>query len=134
MLIHKRAPSKYHSGELWTNACCSHPRPGEDALAAATRRLDEEMGVRCALAPLFKTHYRAEVSNGCIEDEMVHAFGGTYDGPVRPDPLEATEWKWIGWRELVADRTENPDRYTVWFKHYIDDHGDAIARWLKDLA
>ena len=30
MLIQQRAKSKYHSGGLWTNACCSHPFKGEE--------------------------------------------------------------------------------------------------------
>jgi isopentenyl-diphosphate delta-isomerase len=28
-LLQRRAAAKYHSGGLWTNACCSHPYPGE---------------------------------------------------------------------------------------------------------
>ena len=44
MLMQQRAPGKYHSGGLWTNACCSHPQPGEKTDAAARRRLKEEMG------------------------------------------------------------------------------------------
>jgi isopentenyl-diphosphate delta-isomerase len=44
MLLQQRAFSKYHSGGLWTNTCCSHPRPGEETLQAAERRLFEEMG------------------------------------------------------------------------------------------
>ena len=35
MLLQKRAANKYHSAGLWTNACCSHPRPGSDTLQAA---------------------------------------------------------------------------------------------------
>ena len=35
MLLQKRADSKYHSPGLWTNACCSHPAPGETVLTAA---------------------------------------------------------------------------------------------------
>ena len=35
---------KYHGGLLWTNACCSHPYPGEKVEDAAQRRLQEEMG------------------------------------------------------------------------------------------
>ena len=34
MLLQQRALKKYHSGGLWTNACCSHPRPGETNEAA----------------------------------------------------------------------------------------------------
>ena len=51
MLLQQRALHKYHSGGLWTNACCSHPFPGEEVLAAATRRLQEEMGL---VAPVVK--------------------------------------------------------------------------------
>ena len=46
MLIHRRALSKYHSGGLWTNACCSHPREGETTEESGHRRLMEEMGLR----------------------------------------------------------------------------------------
>jgi isopentenyl-diphosphate delta-isomerase len=44
MLLQQRAINKYHSGGLWTNTCCSHPRPGEEITNAAKRRLLEEMG------------------------------------------------------------------------------------------
>src|SRR5437868_14391149 len=64
LLLQQRAASKYHSGGLWTNTCCSHPRPGEDTFAAAERRLAEEMGFTCPLNLLFTTHYRADVSGG----------------------------------------------------------------------
>ena len=30
MLIQMRNPDKYHSGGLWSNACCSHQRDGEE--------------------------------------------------------------------------------------------------------
>jgi isopentenyl-diphosphate delta-isomerase len=41
LLLQKRAESKYHSGNLWTNTCCSHPRPHENIVAAARSRLME---------------------------------------------------------------------------------------------
>jgi isopentenyl-diphosphate delta-isomerase len=132
MLVHRRNPAKYHSGGLWTNACCSHPRPGEPAADAAARRLAEEMGIRCAVRPLFTAHYRAAVSNGYIEDEVVHAFGGTHDGPVSPDPAEASEWKWIAPSALADDLVRHEDAYTVWFRHYMRAHADTIAAWLRD--
>jgi isopentenyl-diphosphate delta-isomerase len=131
MLIHRRNAEKYHSGGLWTNACCSHPRPDESAVEAAHRRLAEEMGVRCLVEPLFTTQYRAAVSNGYIEDEVVHVFGGTYEGPVAPDPAEVAEWKWMRFEALTDDLAHRPELYTVWLRHYFSEHYDAIAGWMK---
>ena len=131
LLLQQRAAGKYHSGGLWTNTCCSHPRPGEPPAAAAHRRLAEEMGVRCKVKPLFTAHYRAAVSNGYIEDEIVHAFGGTYEGPVAPDPAEVSEWKWMPFTALAEDLTRRPQLYTIWLRHYFRQHYDAIAAWME---
>lgn len=131
MLVHRRNLAKYHSGGLWTNACCSHPRPDEPPAEAAHRRLAEEMGVRCEVKPLFTAHYRAAVSNGYIEDEVVHAFGGTYEGSVVPDPAEVSEWKWMPFSALADDLARQPELYTVWFRHYFREHYDVIAGWME---
>ena len=135
MLLQQRAPGKYHSAGLWTNACCSHPRPDESNAVAVSRRLMEEMGVNCELQPLFTAHYRAAVSNDLIENELVHVFGGTYDvkvdGTVAPDPDEVSDWKWMPFAELLADQADHPERYSVWFRHYLDKHADTIAAWMQ---
>jgi isopentenyl-diphosphate delta-isomerase len=131
LLIQRRSAAKYHSGGLWANACCSHPRPGETPLAAAHRRLPEELGFDCPLTPLFKTHYRAALDNGFIEDEMVHAFGGIYDGAVQPLPAEVSAWRWIGLDALRRDMDARPDAYAVWFRHYLNAEGETIAAWVK---
>jgi isopentenyl-diphosphate delta-isomerase len=133
MLLQQRAAGKYHSEGLWTNACCSHPRPGEPTEKAASRRLLEEMGVDCErLTRLFVAHYRAPVSNGLVEDEVVHVFGGTFEsGTVAPDYDEVSDWKWVGYDELAADIAARPERYSAWFRHYLREHGDAVAGWLQ---
>ena len=130
-LLQRRNSAKYHSGGLWTNACCSHPQPGESVADAAKRRLNEEMGLDCALKPLFRFSYRADVPGGLIEDEIVHVFGGRHDGPVVPDPAEVEEWKWIALRDLEADLRARPDDYTVWFRQYVAEHGGLIADWIR---
>ncbi|HZS64888.1 MAG TPA: isopentenyl-diphosphate Delta-isomerase [Xanthobacteraceae bacterium] len=134
MLLQRRAAGKYHSRGLWTNACCSHPRPGETALAAARRRLREEMGFNCALKRLFLTHYRGAVSDDLIENEVVHVFGGSYDRDPAPDPAEASAWKWQSLPELIADQEACPQRYTIWFLHYLRAHRQTIADWLQGPA
>ena len=79
MLLQQRALKKYHSGGLWTNACCSHPRPGETNEAAALRRLREEMGFDTSLQQIFSFTYRASFNNGLTEHEYDHVFAGIYD-------------------------------------------------------
>jgi isopentenyl-diphosphate delta-isomerase len=126
LLLQKRHVGKYHSGGLWTNTCCSHPRPGEPAIDAARRRLLEEMGIACPLSPLFSTRYRAELDHGMIEHELVHVFGGKYDGAVRPDPAEADGFAWLTLEEVEADVARAPERYSVWFRLYLRDHRLAL--------
>jgi isopentenyl-diphosphate delta-isomerase len=129
-LLQRRNPAKYHSGGLWTNACCSHPLPGETVANAASRRLAQEMGIDCRLEPLFVLQYNTPVSDGLIENEVVHVFGGLHDGPVRPDPAEVSEWKWMPFAALAADMRAHPERFTVWFRQYVDKHGEMIANWV----
>jgi isopentenyl-diphosphate delta-isomerase len=131
MLLQRRAAGKYHSAGLWTNACCSHPRPEENEADAVRRRLREEMGVDCPLEPLFVARYRAAVSNDLIEDEIVHVFGGRHDGAVAPDAGEVSDWKWMSADALIADQAAHPDRYTIWFLHYMRAFGDVIVAWLR---
>jgi isopentenyl-diphosphate delta-isomerase len=130
-LLQRRNPAKYHSGGLWTNACCSHPLPGEAVAAAARRRLAQEMGIDCRLEPMFVFQYNTPVPGGLIENEVVHVFGGLHDGAIKPDPAEVSEWKWVGYDDLAADLRAHPDRYTAWFRQYVDKHGDQIAEWLR---
>ena len=130
-LLQRRNPAKYHSGGLWTNACCSHPLPDESPHDAARRRLSQEMGFACPIEPLFVFHYNTPVPGGLIENEIVHVFGGQHDGAIEPDPVEVSEFKWVRYADMRADMLARPEAYTVWFRQYIDKHGDMLGRWLK---
>ena len=127
ILLHRRDAGKYHSGGLWTNTCCSHPRPGEKTSDAATRRLVEEMGISCPLVFLFAMNYRAEVSNDLVEDEIVHVFGGRFDGAPNPDPLEVSDWCWKPFGEIEQDVDARPDIYTVWFRKIRNEFWSDIV-------
>lgn len=118
LLLQQRAAGKYHSGGLWTNTCCSHPRPGEEIGDAAVRRLEEEMGIVCRLGFRFSTHYRAPVSNDLIEDEIVHVFIGRFDGAPHPDPVEVKAWRWMVPSEIEAALDARPGDFTVWFRKF----------------
>lgn len=122
-LLQRRAAGKYHSPGLWSNACCSHPRPEEAPAEAAERRLFEELGVTCRLRPVAVTAYRRPVPLDLFENEIVHVFAGRCDGPLRPDPAEVAEVAWVEPAALKADVAAWPERYTVWFRLY------ATAPW-----
>lgn len=115
MLLQRRATGKYHSGGLWSNTCCSHPRPGEATVDAALRRLDEELGFTCPVEPAFDFVYRADVGGGLIEHEYDHVFIGRFDGEPSPDPEEVEDWRWADPDDVVREMAEHPDRFTPWF-------------------
>ncbi len=116
LLLQKRASSKYHSGGLWTNTCCSHPREGEDILDAANRRLDEEMGITASLRKVYDFIYKAELDNQLTEHEFDHVFYGVFDNDPILNKEEAEDFKWVDMETLNNDIIKNEDNYTVWFK------------------
>jgi isopentenyl-diphosphate delta-isomerase len=116
LLLQQRALDKYHSGGLWTNTCCSHPRLAEITLDAAHRRLQEEMGLDCELTELFQFSYRHEFENGLIENEYDHVFMGISDELPLPNPSEVAGFRYMDTDLLIFELFEQPHQYTAWFK------------------
>jgi len=116
LLLQKRAIEKYHCGGLWTNTCCSHPRPLEDTLQAANRRLQEEMGFATPLKKIFDFIYKAPFSNGLTEFEFDHVFVGYHDGPVQINTAEASDYQYLSVEEIQTLLETTPDQFTPWFQ------------------
>jgi isopentenyl-diphosphate delta-isomerase len=116
LLLQQRAGSKYHSGGLWTNTCCSHPRPGETTEDAAYRRLQEEMGFQTELSHAFTFTYRSELDKGLTEHEIDHVFTGIYEGAVMPNPEEAMDHSYMDMAQLEESLERFPDKFTVWLR------------------
>ncbi len=127
LLLQRRARCKYHSGGLWSNTCCSHPRAGESLLDSAHRRLREEMGFDCGLEAVFGFVYRATLDCGLVEHEFDHVMVGRFQGPAAPDAREVEDWKWESLPAIQAQLAENPTRFTAWFKTALDG---LVARGL----
>ncbi len=116
-LLQQRAEGKYHSGGLWSNAACTHPRPGETLAAAVGRAVAEELGTSLGtLAWAFPFHYRADVGSGLVEHEYDHVFVGRLRGDARPVPGEVSAITWSAPDVLTADVARAPDRFTPWFR------------------
>jgi isopentenyl-diphosphate delta-isomerase len=121
MLLQLRAAAKYHFGGLWTNACCGHPRRGEELEPAARRRLREELGIEVELRKVFAFTYSAtDAGSGLTERDFDHVLVGSFDGEPQPDPEEMDDTRWIDCAELERDLRERPEAYTPWFARVVE--------------
>lgn len=140
LLLQRRAITKYHSGSLWANSCCGHPRPNEPTLDAAVRRTREELGITAQLKEAFCFRYQVDLSNGLIENELVHMMFGRYradpdliSGPA-PDPNEVAELRWMDLQSLSRDIGANPESYAPWLRLYVKNGRGDLLRALQELG
>jgi isopentenyl-diphosphate Delta-isomerase len=133
LLLQQRALHKYHSPGLWSNTCCTHPGLDETPLAAAHRRLWEEMGMKSALKEVFSFSYEAAVGQGLKENEFDHIFFGRSDSVPNPSPDEVMAFKWVDYMFVDKDIQNNRSQYTLWFTllwpevtRYIKSAGQSI--------
>jgi isopentenyl-diphosphate Delta-isomerase len=115
MLLQQRAMNKYHSGGLWTNACCSHPFPGEETSAAALRRLKEELGFETPIEKVSDFVYKSDFDNGLTEYEFDHVFAGEYEGRIDMNKEEAMDFCYKDLQEIRQNLQTHPSKYTAWF-------------------
>jgi len=127
MLLQQRALSKYHSAGLWSNACCGHPLPDETTELAAKRRLNEELGFTTPLEKIFDFSYRVSFANGLMENEFDHVFVGRYDGKIKINPDEVSDYSFKPIWEIKAGLQNSPEKYTEWFKMVFS----RIEEWWK---
>ncbi len=116
LLLQQRAINKYHSGGLWTNTCCSHPRPNETIKDAAIRRLYEEMGMTCDLKIINNFIYKTEFENGLIEHEFDYILTGISNLTPLINKTEVESYKWQQISEIQNDINLNANQFTTWFK------------------
>ena len=118
LLLQRRAASKTRFPLRWANSCCGHPAPGGTVSAAAARRLDEELGVTgVPFTEIGVYTYRADdAATGRVEHEYDHVLVGhaPADLPIRLDPAEVDEVRWVAPEELAADLAASPVAYAPW--------------------
>jgi len=128
MLLQQRAMNKYHSGGLWTNACCSHPEPEEETKRGAMRRLKEELGFETPVEKIFDFVYKATFDNGLTEHEFDHVFSGEYEGKLNVNPDEVNDFCYKEISEIKDTMQTHPQKYTAWFHLAFP----KIEEWWKD--
>jgi isopentenyl-diphosphate Delta-isomerase len=115
MLLQQRSDEKYHNGGMWSNACCSHPYPGEETITAAQRRLQEELGFTVPLKKAFDFVYNVKFSNGLTEHEFDHVFVGYYNDHINFDPSEVKDYSFKTIQEINHLVESKPELFTEWF-------------------
>lgn len=118
VLLQQRASTKYHSPNLWTNTCCSHPSPGETLLKAALSRLKEEFNLTVStLRPVGQFHYIAHFNNGLTENELDHVLVGLYHNEdFSPNPAEIQAYRWVTLSDLQKELSQKPEQFTPWLE------------------
>lgn len=136
LLLQKRSNYKRLWGDFWSNSCCSHPRPHEDTLEAAEKRITEELGVTSSLQFLFKFTYQAHYEERGSENELCHVYAGLLSEKPKINELEVSDWRMISVQTLDRELIENPNIFTPWLKsewpRLRDNHLDFIKS-LVDL-
>ena len=128
LLLQQRAHHKYHSGGLWTNTCCSHPREGEDVVDAGKRRLVEEMGMQCQISKGFDFIYRSELDGGLVEHEFDHVLFGISDVAPQPNADEVADYRYVTFNAVRREMAEDPERFTTWFRICFERAADHLGK------
>jgi isopentenyl-diphosphate delta-isomerase len=125
-LLQRRAAGKMLWPGFWSNACCSHPAPGETIVDAASRRLREELGVLASCRALYSFEYHAHFGSIGAEHELCHVLVAQSDAVVSPDIDEVSEFEWLTRAEISARLSTSEAPFTPWFRmewrHLLLEH------------
>jgi isopentenyl-diphosphate delta-isomerase len=127
LLLQQRAATKYHGPNLWSNACCSHPRQGEHVLAASQRRLQEELGINAQPGLVGHFQYKAHFANGLIEHEYDYVLVGEFEGAMTLNPEEVAAVQWLTVDELQCQVKANPEQFTPWLMQALQIAMPALS-------
>jgi isopentenyl-diphosphate delta-isomerase len=129
LLIQQRASDKYHSPELWANSCCSHPNWGESPEQCSNRRIFEELGLEhLEMRFIDQIEYKANVGSELIEHEVVDCFSAFCSSipEVKMNLEEVKNYAWIDIDQLQENVKISPEKYTQWFKIYLNEHFEKL--------
>lgn len=133
VLLQQRSSQKRLWPMYWSNACCSHPRRGENMAEAINRRLRQELGMTSELEFLFKFIYQAHYDESGSEHELCWVYLGRSVDDIVVNENEIADWRFVSVETLDRELEEHPERFTPWMKlewHRIQaEHGDSLRRF-----
>ena len=122
VLVTRRALGKKTWPGVWTNAVCGHPGPGEDMVAAISRRVLHEVGLDITdvrpVLPNFR--YRAVDASGVVENELCPVFTARSTGTPHPRDDEISQWEWVDPHQLRTSVQATPFAFSPWLVMQLD--------------
>lgn len=123
VLIQKRAFSKYHSGGLWSNSCCSHKYKNETWEESIARCLKDELSIEEKSIKRFTKHlgtfyYFSDYGNiKEHENDRVILYTPEVQiiTQIVPNQNEVMELRWMCIDDIDKALRENPSEFTSWF-------------------
>jgi isopentenyl-diphosphate delta-isomerase len=134
LLLQKRSDTKHLWPLFWSNSCCSHPRKGETMDEAASRRLQEELGIHSQLTYLYKFQYQARFKDVGSENELCSVYVGKSNQTIKTNPNEISEWRFIDPEELEQEMKKFPERFTPWFKMEWEQLRSEYWRRIREIV
>ncbi|MBD3279266.1 MAG: isopentenyl-diphosphate Delta-isomerase [Candidatus Pacebacteria bacterium] len=119
LLIQRRSHKKIVGAKQWANTVCGNVRPNETYQECAYRRLREELGITQAkIQPIYKFQYQLKCNDQFSEHELDQVFVGFYQGEVKPNPDEVSDY---AWEELNLAQLVNKYDLAPWFELMLND-------------
>jgi isopentenyl-diphosphate delta-isomerase len=115
LLLQQRASAKPLWPGYWSNSCCSHPGPDETPEAAARRRARQELGIEVEPRFVYRFRYQARYLDIGSEHELCSVLVARTDDPIRANPTEVADWRFVSPERLTRELATTPERFTPWF-------------------
>lgn len=121
LLLQKRAPEKRLWPGYWSNSCCSHPGLNESMISAATRKLDQELGIKGShFSELYRFEYQASYLDLGSENELCSVLICRSDDALAINRAEVSAVRWVNMPKLELEIENHPEQFTPWFKLEVE--------------
>lgn len=108
--LQRRAPWKEINPWVWDSSAAGHLDAGEDYATAASRELEEELGVQTPLKKIGKLNPSQQTGN-----EFIEVFEGFHDGPFALAELEVSAGNFFPAEQIQSWILQNPADFSPVF-------------------